>query len=82
MPDKSSNSVKVLFADKEQLPAGPGCFWSALLFTYLEIAAMEACQGMIQDPVSGEPWRFMFRKEGNRMQLRKIGEISLTEERA
>jgi len=59
-------------ADWEQLPAGPGYLWSGLLFTYLEIAAIEACQGTIQDPASGEQWRFTFRKEGNQIQLNKI----------
>ncbi len=56
----------------EQLPAGPAYLWSALLFTYLETAAIEACQGTIQDPVSGEAWRFTFCKEDNQIQLSKI----------
>ncbi len=59
-------------AGQEQLPAGPGYMWSSLLFTYLEMAAIESCQGTILDPVSGDRWRFTFRKEGNQMQLTKI----------
>jgi hypothetical protein len=59
-------------ADWEQIPAGPAYFWSGLLFTCLEMAAIESCQGTIRDPVSGEPWRFTFRKEGNQIQLSKI----------
>jgi hypothetical protein len=60
-------------ADGEQIPAGHAWFWSGLLFTCLEMAAIEACEGTIPDPVSGEPWRFTFRKADNEIRLSRIG---------
>lgn len=61
-------------ANGERIPAGPAYLWSGLLFTCLEMAAIEACEGTIPDPVSGASWRFTFRKKGNQIQLSKISE--------
>ncbi len=59
-------------ADGEPIPAGPAYLWSGLLFTCLEMAAIEACEGTIPDPVSGESWRFTFRKDGNQICLSRV----------
>ena len=56
----------------DQIPPGLAYLWSGLLFTCLEMAAIEACEGTIPDPVSGESWRFTFRKDGNQIRLSKI----------
>ncbi len=59
-------------ADGEQIPAGPAYLWSGLLFTCLEMAAIETCEGTIPDPVSGAPWRSTFRKGDNQIRLSRV----------
>ena len=56
----------------QQVGGLPEYTWSSLLFTCLEIAAIESCQGTIQDPASGAEWRFTFRKEGNQIRLSRM----------
>jgi len=57
----------------EQIPGLPEYFWSGLVFTCLRGCAIESCQGTIQDPASGESWRFTFRQDNNEIQLSRIG---------
>ncbi len=59
-------------ADGEKIPAGPAYLWSGLLFTCLEMAAIEACEGTIPDPVSGDSWHFSFRKSDNQIRLSRV----------
>jgi len=58
--------------DWQQVGGPPEYAWPDLIFTCLEIGAIETCQATIEDPVSGDQWRFTFRKESNQIQLSKM----------
>jgi len=73
--DRERGSIRVQSKGSgawEQIPGLPEYFWSGLVVTCLRGCALESCQGTIQDPVSGEPWHFAFRKGDDQIRLSRV----------
>ena len=73
-PDRSKDCIRVRSkgsGEWEQTPL-PEYLWSPMVFTCLRNCVIESCEGVIEDPASGEHWRFTFRKQDNQIQFSRL----------